>query len=228
MIRRPVQLPLDLPARPSMARDDLVTGSANLLATEAIDSWPHWTHPVLLIAGPPGSGKTHLASAWSELSGALAWNVDDRQPPAGADAFAVVVEDVDRRGYDEEGLFALLNAARLGGGSVLLTSRESAPAIEVALPDLRSRLRAATSVELRSPDEELLAGVVMKLAADRQIAIDPKVVAYALTRMERSFEAAAEFVRRVDRAALAGKEKIGRTLAHRILEEMTVETNPSS
>ncbi len=106
-----------------MTRDDLVTGPANALAVEAVDAWPHWPHPVLMIVGPPGAGKTHLASAWTDLSGALRWAADDRDPPAGPEPFAVLVEDVDRGGYDEAGLFALLNAARLGGGSVLLTSR---------------------------------------------------------------------------------------------------------
>lgn len=211
-----------------MTRDDLVTGPANALAVEAVDAWPHWPHPVLMIVGPPGAGKTHLASAWTDLSGASRWAADDRDPPAGPEPFAVLVEDVDRGGYDEAGLFALLNAARLGGGSVLLTSRLPAGAVDLRLPDLRSRLRAATAVELRAPDEDLLTGVIMKLAADRQIAIDPKVIAYALSRMERSFETAADFVRRVDGAALAGKERIGRMLVQRIVAEMAVETNPSS
>ncbi|RIY03556.1 hypothetical protein D3218_02020 [Aureimonas flava] len=227
-MRRPAQIPLDLPARSSMARDDLVTGPANALAAEAVDAWPHWPHPVVLITGPPGSGKSHLGAAWSEMSGAVRWPREGREPPVGGAPFAVLVEDVDRGAYDENGLFALLNVARLGGGTVLLTSREARGAVAVSLPDLRSRLRAATTVELRAPDEMLLSGVILKLAADRQIAVDPKVVAYALSRMERSFEAAAEFVRRVDRAALAGKERIGRALVQRILEDMAVESNRSS
>lgn len=227
-MKHPRQIPLDLPARPSLSRDDLVIGAANALAVEAIDAWPHWPHPVVLITGPSGAGKTHLATAWSEASGARVWQSGDRDPPAGPRPFAVLVEDVDRGGYEENGLFALLNAARLGGGTVLLTARRAPGEIAIALPDLRSRLRASTAIDLRAPDEELLAGVVMKLAADRQIAIEPKVVAYALSRMERSFEAAAEFVRRVDRAALAGKERIGRGLAQRILGEMAVESGASS
>ncbi|WP_279483244.1 hypothetical protein [Aureimonas sp. SK2] len=227
-MKQPRQIPLDLPALSSLSRDDLVVGSANALAVEAIDAWPDWPHPVVVIAGPPGAGKTHLASAWSEAAEARRWTPDDRAPPAGGVPFAVLVEDVDRVPYDEHGLFALLNAARLGGGTVLLTSRKTAGEIDIALPDFLSRLRAATAIALRAPDEDLLAGVVMKLAADRQIAIEPKVVAFALSRMERSFEAAVDFVRRVDRAALAGKERIGRGLAQRILGEMAVETNPSS
>ncbi|WP_244486525.1 DnaA/Hda family protein [Aureimonas sp. Leaf324] len=139
-----------------------------------------------------------------------------------------MVEDIDRKNHDEPALFALLNAARLGGGTVLLTSRLPAGALDVKLPDLRSRLRAATAVELRAPDESLLVGVIMKVAADRQIELDPRVVEFALPRMERSFEAASDFVRRLDQASLAGKLRIGRSLAQRILEEMALETNRAS
>ncbi|KQQ91296.1 hypothetical protein ASF65_01900 [Aureimonas sp. Leaf324] len=227
-MRRPQQLPLDLPARSSMARDDLMVGSANALAVEAIDRWPDWPHPVVLISGPPGSGKTHLASAWREMSGATVWPDDAFDPAASRPPFAALVEDIDRKNHDEPALFALLNAARLGGGTVLLTSRLPAGALDVKLPDLRSRLRAATAVELRAPDESLLVGVIMKVAADRQIELDPRVVEFALPRMERSFEAASDFVRRLDQASLAGKLRIGRSLAQRILEEMALETNRAS
>ncbi|WP_182085721.1 hypothetical protein [Aureimonas sp. ME7] len=223
-MRRPAQIPLDLPANSSLTRDDLVVGAANSLAVDAVDAWPAWPHPVVVIVGPPGSGKTHLAAAWSETSGAVDWTGDlpDETP------FAVRVEDIDRAPYDESALFALVNAARLGGGSVLLTSRTPPSALDIKLPDLRSRVRAATVVELQVPDEDLLFGVIVKLAADRQIGIDPKMIAYALARMERSFQAASEFVARVDREALATKEKIGRPLVQRILAEMEVETKSSS
>ena len=64
------QLPLDLPHRPSLERDDLVVSAANRLAVEAVDAWPDWSHPVLLVTGPPGSGKSHLAEVWSMEAGA--------------------------------------------------------------------------------------------------------------------------------------------------------------
>ncbi len=223
-VRQPSQIPFDLSPTPSLARDDLVVGEGNALAVDAVDAWPHWTHPVLLVVGPVGSGKTHLATAWAE--GAQAAWLHPGEPAAdliSQTPFAVLVEDVDRAGFEATELFQLLNAARLGGGTVLLTSREPASALPFKLPDLLSRLRAATVVDLRAPDEMLLSGVLVKLAADRQIELDTKLIEYAVARMERSLDAAAELIRRLDLEALASKERISRTLLQRILAEMEAE-----
>lgn len=224
IVRQPSQIPFDLSPTPSLARDDLVVGEGNALAVGAVDAWPNWPHPVLFVVGPVGSGKTHLATAWAEGADATPY----RPGEAAADLisrtpFAALVEDIDRAGFDETELFQLLNAARLGGGTVLLTSRVPASALPFRLPDLLSRLRAATVTELRAPDEMLLSGVLVKLAADRQIELDPRLIDYAVARMERSLEAAAELIRRLDLEALASKERITRALLQRIMGEMEEE-----
>ncbi|KTQ98185.1 hypothetical protein NS226_01090 [Aureimonas ureilytica] len=229
IVRQPSQIPFDLAPTPSLARDDLIVGEGNALAVEAIDQWPHWSHPVLLVVGPIGSGKTHLATAWAEASGASVLRAGEPASDLISQApFAVLAEDIDRAGFEPEELFALLNAARLGGGTVLLTSRKPVSAMPFALPDLLSRLRAATVTDLSAPDEALLSGVLMKLATDRQVEFDPRLIDYAVARMERSMEAAAELIRRLDMEALASKERITKTLLQRILAEMDVERSRAS
>jgi chromosomal replication initiation ATPase DnaA len=210
---RPAQLPFDLPHRPSLARDDLIVTDANRLAVSAIDSWPDWGHPVLLIVGPPGSGKSHLAAAWAEMSGATGFSGGVAASP-----FRLVIDDIDRAPADETAIFGAVNAARLGGGFVLATARVRPSEMALGLADLRSRLQAATLVELGRPDDALLVGVLSKLFADRQIAIDPKLVHYLSLRMERSLEQASRLVAAVDREALASKEKVSRALLQRVLE----------
>ena len=90
----------------------------------------------------------------------------------------------------------------------------------VELPDLRSRLKAATVVEIGEPDDELISQVIVKLFADRQLFVDEKLVAYIVARMERSLEAAQTLVERLDRLALARGSRITRTLAQEVLGEM--------
>ena len=218
----PAQLPLDLKSEPSHERDDLVVGPSNALAVAAVDSWPAWPHPVMLIVGPPGSGKTHLARIWARHAQARALAPEACEPVGGAD-FAVLAEDIDRAGFDESVLFAQLNAARLGDGFVLATARSRPDETGVRMPDLLSRLRAATVLELAAPDEGLVAAVLVKLSADRQIALDPRLASYAAMRMERSLAAAADMVERLDFAALAARERFTRSLVRRILLDMAAD-----
>ncbi|TFF21960.1 hypothetical protein E3C22_15015 [Jiella endophytica] len=213
------QLPLDLPHRPSHARDDLVVSAANRLAVEAVDAFPDWPHPVLLVTGPAGSGKSHLAEVWAGEAGAVVAGGHDLGAILRADDFRVVVDDVDRAGVDEAALFALVNAARLGGGSLLLTSRVPPAALDIAMPDLRSRLAAATIAALGAPDDALLTGVLAKLFADRQIEVEPGALRYLVERMERSLDDARRIVAAVDREALAEKKKVTRPLLRRVLGE---------
>ncbi|MEX6506563.1 DnaA/Hda family protein [Jiella sp. M17.18] len=212
------QLPLDLPHRPSFARDDLVVSAANRLAVEAVDAWPRWAHAVLIVVGPAGAGKTHLGHVWAERAGARIATPDTVHEIAGASPFAVVLDDIDRAGYREEDLFALVNAARLGGGSVLATASRPPAEFELALKDLRSRLCAASLVRIETPDDDLLAGVLTKLFADRQLDVEPGAVRYLTDRMERSLEAAQRVVAAADREALAAKGRITRPLLRRVLD----------
>lgn len=215
------QLPLAFGHGSASGRDDLLVSDRLATAVALIDNWPHWPSPVVILAGPPGSGKSHLAEIWREQAEATAIN-----PVAGGDAAEVaargpvLLEDADRIGFDEVELFHVINSVREHGTSLLMTSRTWPLSWPVALPDLRSRLKAATMVEIGSPDEALLSQVIVKLFADRQLNIDDKIVDYIVKRMERSCAAAQEVVDRIDRLALSRRTKITRALAAEVLGEL--------
>ncbi len=215
------QLPLAFGHEPRSTRDDLLVGAPLETALAMIDRWPDWPSPVVVLAGPPGSGKSHLANIWREHAQA-----HEITPISGANASLVAAtapvlfENADRSPFDDAELFHVINAVRQNGTSLLMTARSWPSLWPVQLPDLKSRLKAATMVEIGEPDDELLAQVLVKLFADRQLFADDRLVSYIATRMERSMAAASEIVNRLDRLALSRGAKISRSLAAEVLSEM--------
>jgi chromosomal replication initiation ATPase DnaA len=215
------QLPLAFRHDPATGRDDLLVAGPVDAAVAMIDAWPHWPSPVVVIAGPVGSGKSHLAAIWREKAGAA---TVEPKAGAGAEALAergpLLIEDADRAALDDRTLFHIINNIRQNGHTLLMTSRLWPMSWPVELPDLRSRLKAATVVEIGEPDDELLSQVIVKLFADRQLFVDDRLVAYIVARMERSLQAAQTLVDRLDRLALARGSRITRALAQEVLGEM--------
>lgn len=215
------QLPLAFIHDAASGRDDLRVSERLEAAVAIVDSWPAWPSPVVILAGPVGSGKSHLASIWREHSGATAIHpVKGSNAAETAASGPVIFEDADRAGFDDTELFHVINSVRENGTSLMITSRLWPISWPVKLPDLISRLKAATTVEIGEPDEELLSQVIVKLFADRQLYIDDKLVLYIVSRMERSLGAAQTIVARLDRLALSRGTRITRGLAAEVLNEL--------
>lgn len=212
------QLVLDLPFRAAMGREDFFISEANAAALAGIDDWRGWPRGKMVLIGPAGSGKTHLAQVFADQSGAVLLDAGDlagRDPADLAQAPALVIEDADRIAGDkaaEEALFHLHNAAAQQGAALLVTARTAPARWGIGLPDLDSRMQQAAQLSLTAPDDRLMAAVLVKLAADRQMALTPTLLAFILSRIERSLAAAREMVLALDAEALAAKARPG--IAH--------------
>ena len=216
---RHVQLPLDLGHEAGLGRDDLIVGPSNREAVSLVDRWPEWPAPVTVLAGPPGSGKSHLQPSGAR-SPTRCVSIRPASMPRERVAAGrpVLLEDIDRGPLDEHGLFHLINEVRSAGVAMLVTARAFPMSWGARLPDLVSRLRAAATVEIAEPEDMLLAAVITKLFADRQVQVEPHVVQFAVRRMERSLNAARHLVDALDRAALERKTRISRALASEIMD----------
>ncbi|TCD14332.1 HdaA/DnaA family protein [Oricola cellulosilytica] len=216
------QLLLDIGLPGSMARDDLVVTRSNRQAVMLVEGWPDWPGPVVVLAGPTGSGKTHLASIWRENAEARSCDpaaLDEADLDAAQAGMPLLLDGIEPGNFDENRLFHLLNAVRANKGSMLMTTAHWPRAWQIRTPDLRSRIQAATTVELEEPDDELLVGVMAKLFADRQISVDPAVIQYIACRIERSLASARDIVDRLDAASLARKSRITRAFAAGFVSE---------
>jgi chromosomal replication initiation ATPase DnaA len=210
------QYPLPLPHRQALGRADFLVAPANEAAVVWLDRWPHWPAPALALAGPAGSGKTHLAHVFQARSGGA--SLEPRQLAASLPdlaARAAILDEADRA--DEEALLHLYNLMAERRGHLLLVAREPPSRWGITLADLRSRLLAAPIAMLAPPDDALLAALMVKLFADRQLRVGVELVDWLLVHIERSFAGAEAAVAALDQAALAAKRPINLTLARAVL-----------
>jgi len=216
------QLTFDLPGQPALGRGDFFVSPGNAAAVEAVQGWHDWPQGKLVLVGPQGAGKTHLAHVWAAICDARIVAAGDL---AGADVAAlaggpVAVEDADGLAGDaagEEALFHLHNMVLAQGQPLLITAQTPPARWGLTLPDLASRMQGSALVSLAAPDDALLAAVLVKLFSDRQIAVEPGVIGYLTDRMERSFAEAGRLVEALDRAALSEKRRITKVLARQVL-----------
>jgi chromosomal replication initiation ATPase DnaA len=218
----PRQLALSLEHTESFARDDFLSGPSNAAALTLVETWPDWPARAVVLAGPAGSGKSHLASIWAARADArflLARSLVETKVPAALATGALVVEDLTPGAFDERALFHLINLVREEGAYLLLTAASPPAGWPTEIPDLASRLKALPVVTLAPPDDALLRAVLVKLFADRQLAVDEALVGYLVTRIERTFQAARAVVAKLDQEAMQRKRPLTRVLAAEVLRE---------
>jgi chromosomal replication initiation ATPase DnaA len=89
----------------------------------------------------------------------------------------------------------------------------------VKTPDLLSRLRLAPLVEIAPPEPPLIEAALTKMFADRQLSVEPSLIAYIARRLERSLGSARALVEALDAEALAQGRKVTRAMAAALLSE---------
>jgi len=214
------QLTFDLPFVVAGGDAAYFVSPANADAHAMVGTPDRWPDRKLVVAGPPGAGKSHLVRLWQAQSGA--WVLQARAlgrdldpPPAGAQ---VAVEDMEHLPLAaEEPLFHLHNHLAATGGRLLMTADRPPAQWPIRLPDLASRMQATALVQVADPDDALLAAVLLKHFTDRQIAPPGDLIPYAVARMERSFAAARRLVAALDRHSLASGHPINRALVRDLL-----------
>jgi chromosomal replication initiation ATPase DnaA len=208
------QLPLELGHDASLGEDDLLVGEGNRLAYAHVLAWPDWAGPLTLLVGPPKAGKSHLARIFANRADAVVPEPEEIEALAGVGgATPLVIEDVDRVGYAESALFHLLNQSMRDRRPLLMTARVPVAEWPYRTDDVRSRARLAAQFSVEPAGDILLSQMFVKLFADRQVAVDPRVIAYLAARMERSPQEVVALVDLTDRLALARGTAITRAIA---------------
>jgi chromosomal replication initiation ATPase DnaA len=216
------QLPLEFGHTASQIEDDFIAGEGNALALAHVRSYPAWPHPLTLLIGPAKSGKSHLGGIWALRAGADTVTPHNLAIHAERPSGPLLVEDIDRAGFAEAPLFHLVNRAMRENRPLLMTAREPIANWPFATDDLKSRARLAAHFTLALSDDIQLAQMFVKLFGDRQISVEPKVIAYMVKRMERSSEEVVALAELTDRLALAKGTAITRSIAAAALAQRGV------
>ncbi|HUK10694.1 MAG TPA: DnaA/Hda family protein [Stellaceae bacterium] len=206
----------------ALGAEDFLVADCNREAVHWLDRWPDWPAPALTIHGPAGSGKTHLLRVFLRRSEAVEIPVAaltrETVPMLLGTRLAAAVDDAERA--DPVALLHLFNVLAERRGHLLLTAGAPPAHWAQVLPDLGSRLVAAPQATLEQPDDALLAALLVKLFADRQLKVSEDVVLYCVGRMERSHEKARRLVAELDRAGLLTHRSITIPMVRSVLDAL--------
>lgn len=208
------QIPFDFAPRTYMGREDFMVAPCNKEAFNMVDSWPNWLAQGLIIYGPKGCGKSHLANLFADkvkifadkpikVSFIHASRINLRNVNKIANENqSIVVENLTPKA-NMEALFHLFNLYNTEGRYMLWTAEQAPSRMAFALKDLQSRLNMLPSVEIKEPDDIMLQTLIVKLFNDRQILISPDVLNFIVNNAQRSFEYIGKLVEECDNISLA-------------------------
>jgi len=215
------QLPLALRYPPDQRFETYVGAPEGVIAqlrAIAVGARADW----IFLAGPAGSGKTHLAlslcaaaeqagrrAAYLPLLAAAGRLRDALESLEGHEVIALDGLDVIAgQRSDEVALFDFHNRARAAGVTLLYTARTMPDGLPLGLPDLRSRLSQCVRIGLPALDDAGRAAVLRERALRRGLVIDDAAIEWLLTHSGRDLAGLVALLDRLDRESLAAKRRI--------------------
>jgi hypothetical protein len=198
-------LPLAWPEGPG---DDafLVTPS-NQRACQLLERWGTWPVMTAILVGPRKSGRSLLARVFAKRSG------------------ATIIDDADLK--PEQDLFHAWNAAQADHRPQLFVANVAPPEWSVGIPDLRSRLAASPIAAIEPPDDELMAALLERQFSRRGLDARPDLIAWLVSRLERSHIAVIRAVDILDQDVLERRKRLSIPLARGTLTEAGIIPPPT-
>lgn len=209
------QFLLNFKTKPEYNAIDFFVSSSNKNAYQWIRKWPNWPSSMISLYGPQGSGKTHLAHVWQEITHANFYSLSDLKNENIEDFFdnqmCLIIDNIDWEKH-EKLLFHLYNIAKSKKGFVLIVSESSPETWNINLPDLKSRLNSIPKCRIDSPDKQLRQALIQKLFTDHQISLSEDIQNKILKLAPPTFVGTQNYVEKVCQLSFAEKKKISPTL----------------
>lgn len=192
----------------------------------------------IYLAGPAGTGKTHLAlaacaaadaaghrAAYLPLraaAGRVGDALDALADADGAHGPALLALDgldaIAGHREDEVALFAFHDRARHAGLRVLYVASAAPDRLSLVLPDLRSRLSQCARIVLAPLDDAGRRDVLRERARRRGLVLEEAALDWLLVRAGRDLAGLAALLERLDRASLAAQRRLTVPFLRQVLE----------
>jgi len=198
------QLIFKFPTYQAYKKEDFYVSPSNQEAYDFIASWPKWIKRIINIFGPPGSGKSHLASILKNKTSCLEINSNELNEKIFLKfktKEALIIENFDEK-ISEEILFLLWNIALQDNKFVLITSTKPINLYKFKLKDLISRINSTLVIGIKLPSDELISVILAKNFSDKQIKVEKKHIDYIIKRIDRSYEKISQFILTLDKYSL--------------------------
>ena len=230
------QLPFDFEVANYMRREDFMVSECNKNAFQMLDMWPNWLTPGVIIYGPKGCGKSHLASMWAEkvkqysgkpqkVSIIDAHSINLRNVKRIAEENkSIVIENLNPK-INNEALFHLFNIYNSEGRYMLWTAESAPSRMHFILQDLQSRLNMLPSVEITEPDDFMLKMLIIKLFNDRQIIISEDILQYIVNNAQRSFAYISALIEEIDAVSLLRQCAVNYKVVKYAMENLAQKDN---
>ncbi|MEN7341591.1 MAG: DnaA regulatory inactivator Hda [Pseudomonadota bacterium] len=208
------QLPLDVRLDVEARFDTFFVGP-NEAAFAALT---HLAAPGVWLAGPPQSGRSHLLQAVateSEERPAIFLPLDQSLPPESIDGFpggmTICLDNIDAvigNGEWERALLLLWEQLIKSEGRLVVSAGGVVSDLPFALDDLKSRMSALPSYQLRLPDDGGQLAALKRRAESRGLRLSDDAAAYMLRRLPRSLAVLFEWLSVLDQHALGASRQL--------------------
>ena len=208
------QLYFKMPNKKALGLEDYIITDSNNFAFDLIVKILKGETNFGLISGPPYSGKTHLSKILIKNARNYKTLYFDRDYQNILDRLEasdiLILENIDKVKQDksEQDLFHIINFTKENNKKLLMTSRKPISEIDLNLEDLKSRLNSILEAKIKEPDDQLMKLILIKILNDKQLKINPNVIDFLVSRLERSYESINLFIEKIDMFSLEKSKKI--------------------
>ena len=217
------QLYFEMPNKQALGIEDYIITDSNNFAFDLIVKMVKGEINFGLISGPPYSGKTHLSKILIKNARNYKILYFDRDYQNMLNRFEdsdfFILENINNVKHDkfEQKLFHIINLAKENNKKLLMTSRKPISEIDLNLEDLKSRLNSILEAKIKEPDDQLMELLLIKIFNDKQLKINPNIIDFLVSRLERSYESINLFIEKIDKFSLEKGKKITISLINDLL-----------